>query len=76
MSSDQYRIDVKKRDINGTEIMVLIMRSVKAITGIFRLKGNTRLRVEVSVIEGRRAYWRKLSEGGTDLIQPDWHQRY
>ena len=51
--------------------MVLIRRLGKTITGIIWHQVNIRLRVEVDIIEGRGAYWRRRFEGGTDLIPPD-----
>ena len=51
--------------------MVLIRQLGEIITSRTRRKGNTKLRVEVDVIEGRGDYWKSRLVGGTELIVPD-----
>ena len=64
---DQDRIDVKSY-VNRREVMVLIRRSGKAISGRFWSQDKIWLGVEVADIEGRGAYWRIQFKGDTDLI--------
>ena len=69
MRLDQDRIDVIS-DVNRRGGMVLISIPGKEITGRFWSQGKIRLRVEVAAIEGRGSYWRRLFEGGNELIPP------
>ena len=56
--------------------MVSIRRSGKSISGIFWSQGKIWLRVEVTGIEGKGAYWRSQFESGTDLISSALNWRY
>ena len=71
MRSDQDRTEVKTVMSMGREGIFFIRKFGKEITDRFWCQRKLRLRFEVTSIEERGAYMRKLLKGGTYLILLD-----